>query len=644
MCAIAGIWSFGARLPREVPERFTNAMTHRGPDGTDLHEEAQVGLWLGHRRLSILDLSEAGKQPMTCEDGRYWIAFNGEIFNFLELRKELQLSGSTFHSDCDTEVILAAYQQWGPECQLKFNGMWAFAIWDRARQELFLSRDRFGIKPLYYLANDRWFCFASELKAFLHLTGFDARENTAALATMIRNVSAVEPTGETLLTGVRKLLPGHSCLVRKSSVETKRWWNTLDHLPAVPQSFEEQVEHFRELFLDSCRLRLRSDVPVATCLSGGLDSSSVLCSLAELNRQGAEARAAHDWQSAFVASFPGATQDETEFAKAAVAHAGARPHFRQFHQDEIIATLAKVVYDFEEVSTTLPTPVWSIYKSVKEGGATVSLDGHGADELLAGYVGYTSIALRGSGGFLHPRRTIDLVRTFRDLYSDEGPQKPPGNWNLFSESDPILRFIRKQTQSITKRFQRAANPAATHNFRRWVQPHELIATAPPPDIPLRGLNRQLYLDFHYTKLPAILRNFDRCSMAHGVEVRMPFMDWRLVCFLFALPEASKVGGGFTKRILREAMRGILPESIRTRKLKLGFNSPLPEWFSRELRSWLLATLEEKSFLESNLWRGREVRDFVRSRLNSTGLDWAESSHVWTLVHAHLWRKHFLHHR
>ena len=644
MCAIAGIWSFESRLPREVIERFTNAMTHRGPDATDLHEEPQSGLWLGHRRLSILDLSDAGKQPMPYDQGRYWIAYNGEIFNFLELRKELQLSGAEFHTDCDTEVILAAYQRWGPECQLKFNGMWAFAIWDRARQELFLSRDRFGIKPLYCLANERWFCFASELKAFLHLDGLETRENTAALATMLRNVSALESTPETLLQGVRKILPGHSCLVRKGTVQTQRWWNTLDHLPSVPSSFEEQVEHFRNLFLDSCRLRLRSDVPVATCLSGGLDSSSVLCSLAELSRRGADSRAAHDWQSAFIASFPGATQDETEYAKSAVAHAGARAHIRQFHQEEILTTLPRVIYDFEEISTTLPTPVWSIYKSVKAGGATVSLDGHGADELLAGYVGYTSVALRSSGGLRHPGRTMDLVRTFRDLYSDEGPQKPPSTWALVSESDPILRFVRKQAGSVSKRFHRATNSATGHNYRRWLEPHELVPPAAAPKLPFQGLNRQLYLDFHFTKLPAILRNFDRCSMAHGVEVRMPFMDWRLVCFLFALPESSKVGGGYTKRVLREAMRGILPESIRTRKLKLGFNSPLPEWFSGELRDWLLATLEEKTFLESDLWRGREVRDFVKIRLASGQLTWAESSHVWTLLHAHLWRKHFLHRR
>ena len=276
MCGIAGIFHLdGCPCDAMDVQRITDALAHRGPDRSGIHTDGSVGL--GHRRLAILDLSEGGKQPMSLLDGRYWITFNGEVFNFLELRKQLERLGQIFHSETDTEVIVAAYHHWGADCVLKFNGMWAFAIWDSQRRELFLSRDRFGIKPLHYLSEPRRFVFASELKSFLHLQDFAARENEEELRRALTTRGESEEA--TLVQGVKLLRPGHNLLVSTSRTRIWCWWRTLDHLTDIPKPFSDQAERFRELFFDACSLRLRFDVPVATCLSGGMDSSSILCSV-----------------------------------------------------------------------------------------------------------------------------------------------------------------------------------------------------------------------------------------------------------------------------------------------------------------------------------------------------------------------------
>ncbi|MEO7028351.1 MAG: asparagine synthase-related protein, partial [Acidobacteriaceae bacterium] len=229
--------------------------------------------------------------------------------------------GHRFTTDTDTEVIVAAYRQWGADCVLKFNGMWAFAIWDSQDRELFLSRDRFGVKPLHYLAEPHRFVFASELKCFLQLRDFDARENHAE---MRHQLTGIESPGQTLLEGVKLLRPGHNMTVSATGIRAWRWWSTLDHLVEVPRRFADQAAEFRELFFDACRLRLRSDVPIATCLSGGLDSSSILCSLAAMNAGNTERRAS-DFHRAFVATFEGTSHDEREYAAAAIEKAHADP-------------------------------------------------------------------------------------------------------------------------------------------------------------------------------------------------------------------------------------------------------------------------------------------------------------------------------
>ncbi len=601
--------------------------------------------------MAILDLRESAGQPLACLRSRYWVSYNGEIYNFLELRKELELCGYPFHTDTDTEVIAAAYDRWGEECQLRFNGMWAFALWDSDRQTLFLSRDRFGIKPLFYATFANTFAFASELKAFLSLEGFYARENEEVLRRMLVDSCGLEATEQTLLVGVHRLGAGHSMHVRRTGVTVSRWWNTLDHLPRQQRTLAQQAERFQELFLDSCRLRLRSDVPLATCLSGGLDSSSVLCSLAALrDRAGGSLdaeRRPSDFQRAFVATFPGTPWDEREYAEIALGHAKALPRIRPISPEIATAVLYRFAFDFEEFDRELHVPLWLLYRELRRDGIMVSLDGHGSDEMLAGYLHDLDAVLKCAGSlFRAPFTTVSWVRALHGMTGASGGSSLLG---LLIASDPTLRRIHGFARSLGSRG-RAALPGRAvprlEEHRPWVNaPADSLLPTPSSEeaalATLGALTSRLYRAFHRTMLPKILRNFDRCSMAHGIEVRMPFMDWRLVCFAFSLPDSSKVGGGFSKRVLREAMKGILPETLRTRRSKIGFASPLPNWFSGSLREWVWEVCNDTDFVNSPTWDGAAIRRFVAERNQAACWSRRDCMRVWPFLHAHLWRKAFL---
>lgn len=557
MCGITGILSFNRPINPIELSRFTNSLSHRGPDGEGTYIDGPVGL--GHRRLAILDLNQAGQCPMPyggADGRRYWITFNGEVYNFLELKKELLNAGFTFRTETDTEVVVAAYAHWGEDCLFHFNGMWAFAIWDSHAKTLFLARDRFGIKPLYYLGTDR-FAFASELKAFLSLDGFTPALNTHIVPTLLSRSYAYEgTTDQTTLKGVQRLPAGHALTINpQGQGRLRKWWETRDHIPAVPSRYEEQVERFRELFLDAVRIRMRSDVPVGTCLSGGVDSSAVVSSMAYLQqgkRNGLE-RCPRDWQQTFITSFPGSELDERRYAEQVVEHIGARPHYWVFDPNTTTAHIVESVWAMDDVCPDLGVEAWATYRTMRQNNVVVSLDGHGGDELLCGY-----------------------------------------SWYL--------------------------------------------------DWPMNQVNDNLYKDFHYTLMPTILRNYDRCSMASGVEVRMPIMDWRLVTFAFGLKAESKIGGGFTKRVFREAMKGIMPEAIRVRRQKIGFALPLFDWYNDELLPFIRKVTNHRLWLESPFWNGAQLREQI-IRKSEAGAwsynDWGECLRVWTYMNLVIWQLLFV---
>jgi asparagine synthase (glutamine-hydrolysing) len=627
---------------------FTHSLAHRGPDGFAIEHYADARLWLGHRRLAIIDLSEKGRQPLSYANGRYWITYNGEVYNYAELRTELSALGHRFVSDTDTEVILAAYAQWGPECQLRFNGMWALAIWDNQDRELFLSRDRFGVKPLHYTLHNGAIAFASELKAFLALPWIDGAFDLEILSETLTNLNGHESTEYTLLPKVLRLPAGHAMLVAADGrVRLTRWWNTLNHLPTIPTKLERQVGEFRDIFFDACRMRLRSDVSLATSLSGGLDSSAIACAISELNRNGKIFGAPRDWQRAFVICWKGTPYDEENYARTIVQHAEMAAQFE--HLDETIAVnnLERIIFDVESVFLDPKVGHWMVYRAMRANGIYVTLDGSGADELLGGY---PSCVVRAIDTALTVSRYLDLRRALTGL--DDGTRSGilRGFQSLLKYEirrlqllEP-LRPIRARIRDLCMHLRRLTG-SETLSFseqnrqilRPYLGPHRLYDERLDNETyGMTPLQAMLFSWFHKGMLPTLLRNFDRASMAHGVETRMPFMDWRLVTYSFALPETSKLGGGFTKRVLREAMKGIMPDSIRLRRNKFGFVSPINIWTRGPLNSWVRDACASQCFLESPVWNGLEVRSFV----NRAVVAQKSIQPVWPIIQAYLLQQCF----
>ncbi|MCP3409943.1 asparagine synthase (glutamine-hydrolyzing) [Bradyrhizobium sp. CCGB01] len=599
MCGIAGILNIRGNSvdPAEI-SRLTNLLAHRGPFGEGTWFSANRNLAFGHRRLAIIDPGEGGFQPMVSADGRHVIVFNGEIYNFLELRRELEAQGAVFRSQSDTEVILAAWRVWQEGMLSRFNGMWALAIFDTETEGLFLARDRFGIKPLLYSWSPERFVFASEQRALVRSGLIDAALDAEVARRLLIDAFGVEGSERTLCRKVRRLQAGHCMWLRHGRLEIRRWWRTVDHLPEVPATEGERVERFRELFQDAVALRMRSDVPIGTCLSGGFDSSAVICTMAAHEKAGMGPRDNASWRHAFVATFPGAINDERPMAEEAAAWADVAPSFLEIGRNDALADIDRILDDNDDVYIGLPSAAWLIYQELRRQNVTVSLDGHGADELMGAYLQegqstafWARNALAGlSSSSAIARRGVDLMRTLMikrqgHYFLRGGLRGIPAQFSLVGEDDPLPRD--------------------------W-----------------GSLNQRLYRMFHGTVLPTILRNFDRLSMAHGVEVRMPFMDWRLVTYTMALPDSSKASDGYTKVVARRAMAKHMPESIRMGRRKVGFNSPMPEWLNGPLSGWTADLLDRQVPAFTELVDEPGLRKTVIRLTSSRTWDWETVGRIW----------------
>lgn len=618
MCGIFGHIGY---LPQQLAQLCTDTLAHRGPDGGGLWHTPEVTF--GHRRLSILDLSDNGKQPMSYADGRYHITFNGEIYNFLEIRAELESRGCRFHSQSDTEVILAAFAVWGEACLQRFNGMWAFAIWDTQEKALFLSRDRFGKKPLFYAyLPDARFAFASEMKAIFPLLD-EVRANTS----LVRDTSRIfqyESTDECVIEGIKRFPAGHSGWLKNGRLEIKRWWCTLDHLPSVPKKYEDQVEQFRELFLDACRLRMRSDVSLGTALSGGLDSSATISVMAHIATHGKTMRMGESWQHAFVASFPGTPLDETKYARMVTDHLGIDATVIEIDPLKEISNLGHYMYMFEDLFIANPIPFMQTYAAVKAHDVSVTLDGHGADELFGGYSFDFLRALEDAGWNLS--QAIDIVETYYAVYGESAQF----NNNLPPKSIFLAKWYKNRGLSFgkqgVKKILGISRPSKDMNGKhpRWKH--------------LDNLNQQLYISTHETILPTLLRNYDRYSMANGVEIRMPFMDHRIVSFAFALPWTSKIRKGFSKAIIRDAVAQYMPEKVAYRKTKIGFNSPIVDWMQGPLKDFMLDMISSSTFKECQLIDPIVVANKIRSVIDNPDAKFSEGEYAWTMLTPFLWEQ------
>ncbi len=592
LCSISGIWQLdGSTIEHERIQRFSASLKHRGPDGTGCYVDQAVGLALGATRLAIVDATPRGNQPMAYAQERYWLVFNGEIFNFVALRSELQQQGYEFLTDTDSEVLLAAYVCWGRACQERLNGMWAFAIWDRLTKTLFLSRDRFGVKPLYYTFDGRRFAFASEVKAFLALDGFNPTVNLPYQATAIATRHYQLAGEQTILQDVKRLAAGHSLLLSPDHPpRLTRWWNTLDHVAAVPKRFVDQVAAFQELFTDACRIQLRSALPIGVSLSGGMDSTSVLATAHQVIQR----HKAHkndtfnaDLLRAYVATFSDELRDESRAAALLTDRLGIVAHHERVRPLISVDALDLMLFHTEDIHSLHPAN-WAICGAMKRDGVQVALTGDGGDELFASTSLHVELAIQETLQFpTQLLRYLRLKKLATEIMTDESvlPKAGADDSNEMLAGAELLRVDCLPMDN-------ACLNADLHKLA----PRQILA-------------RQLYFDFHYGSLPWVLHLKDMIAMAHGIEIRSPLLDWRVVCFAFALPSSSVVDGVATKRILREAMYGSLPESIRQRKRKNFFVSHEGSAFW-QMRALVLETAYSHAFVTSPLWPGKRMQQLI----------------------------------
>lgn len=629
MCGITGIWHFNeVRIDNDEISNFNNSLSHRGPDGGYVYIEHDNNIGLGHRRLSIIDLSKRGNQPMQSKDKRYWIVYNGEVYNFIELRKELKELGHSFESDSDTEVILEAYSEWGTKCLSKFNGMWAFAIWDRKNKRLFLARDRFGVKPLHYLCNENMFAFASETISFKYLKNYHRKINDNNLQKALINPFSTEGYGHTIFDGIFQILPGHYIEIEENTkaIKQKRWWSTLSNtIDKLPESYESRIENFKDIFRDACKIRMRSDVPIGTALSGGIDSSAIYCMINDLMKNnGNHERIPDNWQKAFVHAFPGTSLDESAFAKKVIDCTKGDAVYITPKNEEIAENIISSTILFDGIYATPIYPASEIYKAMRRDGIKVSLDGHGVDEMM---FGYSSLLEKAYKYMKQCYNEKELEKIFGSVIDKDAL--------IFNRNDSsrikniIKSFVPSKIIHLKLFLENLFNAMPKMKSDRMIY----LGESDSQFSELNELNKIAFDSFHLSTLPTILRNFDRASMQNGVEIRMPFIDWRLVTYVFSLPFTDKIGGKFNKKILRDSMYGIMPEEIRKRKTKIGLNAPMIEWFTGPMKELIMDSVSSQTFQSSSLWNGKKLKKVTERHMKERSWSWVLCSRLWPYINA-----------
>ena len=621
MCGILGT------IGLKNDSRFDlSLLDHRGPDGSGTWSspDDEFPVMLGHTRLSIIDLSEEANQPMLCANERYTFIYNGEIYNFIELRKSLEALGHQFFSNSDTEVFFKGLIAEGPNFQLRCNGMWAFCLWDRKLGKALFGRDRFGKKPLFYsIIDSKNLVFASEMKAIQPF--LQSVEFSESIDFNLRYLFDYESSEETVLRGIKRIPPGHYAEYCDNKFKLTRWWNTLDHLEEVPDSYEEQVVRWREIFLDAVKIRMRSDVRIGTALSGGLDSSATFSSMAFLSKlTGSNERQSSDWQHGFCAHFPKSSLDESQWAQIVTDSFDIPLQKVEIDPLESGWSIADAFKQVEDPYLTLPTPMLATYKAIANAGIKVTIDGHGADELFSGYGHLTSAFKDCSPTELN--EVVAIIKSLQHGKLDLTRGWIKSKWIRYK----VLAFLKSHLRQPSKNIKNFISGRNLDFIKYRLQYDD---QEHPAFNSFDSLTKSLYEIFHITILPTLLRNYDRYSMASGVEIRMPFMDHRLVAYTFSLPWTSKVGGGYTKRIFRDAMKGILPEEIRTRRDKIGWNAPLHEWLRGKLKK------EVGKFLKNdNL--PKEVLEAWNLFQKMPNPDFYEGQKVWNLLMPHIWKNSY----
>lgn len=637
MCGIAGILRLdGGAIAPAALRAMADALAHRGPDdrgymgwapGAPVACSRDPGAVDGarvafaHRRLSILDLSPAGRQPMASADGRLQLAFNGEIYNYLELRAELAGLGHTFRSDSDTEVLLAAYRQWGAEALPRLVGMFAFALLDVEARRVLFARDPFGIKPLYYAALPGGWAFASEMPALLALPEVSRRAHPQAVYAYLRS-GLTDHGSETLFAGIRQLEAGHALIMpldgREPAGPTPYW--RLDTGRTCALSFAEAAEQLRALFLENVRLHLRSDVPVGAALSGGIDSSAIVCAMRHLEP------AAELHAFSFIPTDP--RLSEAPWIDQVVTAVGATAHMVSPTSADLVATLESLIRaQGAPFGSTSIYAQHRVFEEARRAGIPVMLDGQGADELFGGYVYFAAARLASLIRQGRHAQAAALVRWAcrRPGVSAHGLVMramdfltPPGL------QEPLRRLVGREQRPAWLNARWFAERHASASAHHYASGREVLKEA-------------LAQALTVSSLPHLLRYEDRSSMAHAIESRVPFLTPGLANFVMSLPEAYLIApDGTSKAVFRAAMRGLVPDAVLDRQDKIGFNTPEQAWM-RQLRPWVQRVLTSEP--------AREVPALDLAQVQA---DWAAvlagkrpyDSRVWRWVNLIEWKRQF----
>ena len=617
MCGIAGVFNTDGRPPdAETLSRMANVIAHRGPDRERFYSKGGVGF--AHRHLRIIDLTDAAAQPMTNEDGSLWLIYNGEIYNYLELTPLLEARGHVFHSHSDSEVVLHAYEEWGTDCLSRFNGMFAFALWDTRKEQLFIARDRIGVKPLYYSWQGRTLVFGSEIKVLLAHPGIEAKPHLPAIA---QYMNAMYTTGEqTWFSGIKQLLPGHFMLADKSGIKVSKWWDLPAHEDAPgehPESY--YIARTRELLDDSVRLRLRSDVPLGAHLSGGLDSSAIVGLYSRaLAGTGQPVRT---FSGAFA---EGPEYDERKYVRAVV---------QRYHTDhhEVLPTSADLGSLMDLITWHMDEPAagpgillqYKVCELTRRSGVIVINGGQGGDEAWGGYFGYLPAYLRTLA-----RQARSHPALARQLLAD--------SLALVTRPDTRTALLRAFAQGRKGRLE------ATDSLGPWAGP--LFSAGPvhreeSEEAGFTGqsdsrtpLARAMYNDLRWY-LPALLQVEDRMSMAASLESRAPLLDYRLIEHSVSVPSALKMKNLQMKNVLREAVKDLLPPSVYRRTDKKGMPTPTAIWFRRGLSGWVKDQLESGDLARTGLFSPAYIESALEEHISGQK---DRSVDLWKLLSVASW--------
>lgn len=658
MCGITGLFSVKQAISGHDIRRMTDALKHRGPDdegyvlyspqdrrcthlyGDDSVEKSgqhisvvkpQIDvMFLGHRRLSIIDLSSAGHQPMTY-DGKLVIVFNGEIYNYLEIKHELEAKGYVFNTATDTEVILASYLEWQEDCLSKFDGMWSFVILDIENNILFGARDRFGVKPFYYYNKSGCFAFASEVKSLITMPFINRQANDAILYDYLR-WGMIEHSHETFFVDIFKLPPSHHFRFNLNTGELKiRRYYHLKYNRSLgffdQKEFGRHCEKIRELIFEDINYRLRSDVPIGTCLSGGLDSSSVVVIINELLKS-KHLDQVGEFQKVFTACYKDNPIDESEYAQAVVEQ--TRTHWFKVYpsSNDLMRDLDRLVYFQDEPFNS--TSIYAQYRVMQlaaQAGVKVILDGQGGDEIFTGYTPYYAAFFM---ELLRRGRWKEFQVEVQNL------QNSPTNLaEICKMAIKFLggKFLPPMVIATMKKIVNSNNRYINNDFLQEHRSRDKIAK----EMTSFSINETSDKLINHTLLPTLLKYEDRNSMAHSIEARTPFSDYLpLIEYLLSIPSIYKIHHGWSKYLLRNSLSYLLPDKITNRKDKIGFAIPQKDWLMEQKAT--VKELFQQSQSDEHIYTNKIANDLDILLSDSSGED---STYLWRFINLIKWKNQFI---